>query len=129
VYFSDSKTSTIYQMAKGKVSAILSDTTMHSTNGLYIDGTTLLIAGDGTTYTLDTKASKAKNWFQYCFGDGIERYGQGFIQSSWDGEVFYCPDSSITKILDTKDVKLNTADIEVEENKNLLFVRHFLGIP
>jgi hypothetical protein len=129
VYFSDSNTSTIYQMSKGKVSVVFADTTMHGTNGLYLDGTTLYIAGDGATYTLDTRSLKSQKLISgIASGDGIERYGQGFIQTSWDGEVYYIgPDSTTTKILDTKDVKLNTADIEVAENKNLLFIPTFFG--
>ncbi len=129
VYFTDSNKSTIYQLLKGKVAVMKKDTSMHGTNGVFVDGNNLLIAGDGTTYSMDIGSLNVKKIAQGIpAGDGIERYGDGIFQSNWNGEVNYIDaKGKVTKVLDTKDVKLNTADIEVVENKNLLFVPTFFG--
>jgi len=129
VYISDSNKSTIYQLVKGRVTVMLTDTLMHGTNGLFTDGKSLLIAGDGMTFSLDIASLKVDTLaVGIPAGDGIERYNDGIFQSSWFGEIFYiAADGKVSKVLDTKDVKLNTADIEVIENKNLLFVPTFFG--
>ncbi|HZV69786.1 MAG TPA: hypothetical protein VFG10_09585 [Saprospiraceae bacterium] len=129
VYISDSNKSTIHQLSKGKVTPVFSDTTLHGTNGLFADGQRLLIAADGTTYSFDI-AGKHVNVIAQGIpaGDGIERYGDGIFQSNWNGEVYYIDASGkLSKVLDTKEIKMNTADIEVIENKNLLFVPTFFG--
>jgi len=129
IYISDSNTNTIYRLAKGKVILMLSDTSMHGTNGLYADDQNLLIASDGITYSVDIPSLGVHQIVKGIpAGDGIERYRDGIFQSNWNGEINYiAADSTVTKVLDTKDVKLNTADIEVVENKNLLFVPTFFG--
>ncbi|MEO6130627.1 MAG: hypothetical protein ABIQ02_02180 [Saprospiraceae bacterium] len=129
VYISDSNKSTIYHLIKGKVTPMFADTALKGTNGLYVDGKNLLIAGDGKTYSLDIEGKTVKIFAEGIpAGDGIEKYRSGLFQSNWNGEINYIDaGGKITKILDTKQVKLNTADIEVAENKNLLFVPTFFG--
>ncbi|MEP6794512.1 MAG: hypothetical protein ABJB16_09325 [Saprospiraceae bacterium] len=129
VYISDSNKSTIYQLTKGKVTPILSDTTLHGTNGLFADGKNLLIAGDGKTYSLDVPSKTVKIIAEGIpAGDGIEKYGNGIFQSNWMGEVNYIDATGkVTKVLDTKSAKLNTADIEVVENKGLMYIPTFFG--
>ena len=129
VYISDSNKSTIYRLAKGRVTVMMADTSMHGVNGLFADGKNLLIAGDGITYSVDTASLSVQKLTEGIpAGDGIERYGNGIFQSSWLGEVYYInPSGLATKVLDTKEVKLNSADIEVLENRNLLLVPTFFG--
>ena len=129
VYISDSNTSTIYELVKGKVTVMMKDTTMPGTNGVLVDGKNLLIAGDGTTWSVVIDGHRVTKIAEGIpAGDGIERYGAGIFQSSWMGEIYYInSDTTKTKVLDTKDVKLNTADIEVIQSKNLLFVPTFFG--
>lgn len=129
VYISDSNKSTIHQLVKGKVLPMLADTMMKGTNGLYVDGKNLLIAGDGKTYSVSIEGKTASVVAEGIpAGDGIERYHDGIFQSNWNGEVNYIDSKGkITKVLDTKQVKLNTADIVVAEKKNMLFVPTFFG--
>ncbi len=129
VYISDSNKSTVYQLVKGKVTAMMADTSMHGVNGLFVDGKNLLIAADGNTYSVDIASLNIQKLIEGIpAGDGIERYGDGLFESSWHGEVYYIDAAGkITKVLDTKEVKLNTADIEIIENKNLLLVPTFFG--
>lgn len=129
VYISDSNKSTIHQLVKGKVLPMIADTMMKGTNGLYVDGKNLLIAGDGKTYSLDITSKTVSVLAEGIpSGDGIEKYRDGIFQSNWNGEVNYIDSKGkITKVLDTKQVKLNTADIKVVEKKNMLFVPTFFG--
>src|SRR4030095_11991122 len=129
VYISDSNTSTIYELVKGKVTVMMADTTLQGTNGLFVDGKNLLIAGDGASWTVVIDGHSVTKLAEGIpAGDGIERYGAGIFQSSGMGEIYFIKsDGTFTKVLDTKDVKLNAADIEVIENKNLMFVPTFFG--
>ncbi len=61
-------------------------------------------------------------------GDGIERYKDGWIVSNWNGEIYHIDkDGKVTKLLDTKAQKINSADIEDIEEQNLLLVPTFFG--
>jgi len=61
-------------------------------------------------------------------GDGVVRIENGdFIVSSWQGEVFYINSEDWSKIqlLDTREQKINSADIEYIESTQTLLVPTF----
>ncbi len=129
IYFTDSDMSTIHMLQNGKVSTVHADTSLGGTNGIYVDGNTLLLASSGTVYTMNIgDHSIQKVATDIPNGDGIERYKNGWIVSNWAGEVFYIDDKGqVTEILDTQEAKLNTADIEVIESMDLLLIPTFFG--
>ena len=129
IYFTDSDMSTIHMLQNGKVSTVHADTSLGGTNGIYVDGNTLLLASSGTVYTMNIgDHSIQKVASDIPNGDGIERYKNGWIVSNWAGEVFYIDDKGqVTEILDTQEAKLNTADIEVIESMDLLLIPTFFG--
>jgi len=60
--------------------------------------------------------------------DGIIKLpnDQGFITSSWAGQVFHVSaDYNVTQLLDTEDQGIHAADIEYIEGQNLLLVPTF----
>lgn len=131
VYFTDSDNTTIHQLRKGKLSVLQGDSAMAGVNGVYVDGNTLMFSGygSGNVYSMNVSdqsvqqvASNIPN------GDGIERYRNGWIVSNWEGEVYHIDDArKVVKILDTKSAKMNSADIEVIEEQNMLIIPTFFG--
>jgi sugar lactone lactonase YvrE len=131
VYFTDSNTSTIYSLIKGKVATMLSDTTLGGTNGILVEGNIMYLAGymSGNVYRMDmgTK-SVEKLATDVPGGDGIERYGDALIVSNWGGQVYHvAADGEPTLLLDSQEAKLNAADIEVIADKNMLLIPTFFG--
>ncbi len=131
IYFTDSQTSTVHQLRKSKLSVVLVDTALGGPNGVYVDGKTLYLAGfqSGHVYTMnvdDLSISQVASGIPG--GDGVERYRDGWIVSNWNGEIYHIDDTGkVTEILDTQEAKMNSADIEVIEDKNLLIVPTFFG--
>jgi hypothetical protein len=53
-------------------------------------------------------------------------YGQDFILSTWAGEVNYVSaQGKVEKLLDTKEQKINAADLTYIPEKNLLLIPTF----
>ncbi len=129
IYVTDSETSSIHMLKNGKVTLVHSDSALGGTNGIFVDGNTLMLASSGTVYTMnigDHSVQKVATGIPN--GDGVERYKNGWIVSNWAGEVYYIDDKgSVTEILDTQEAKLNTADIEVIESMDLLLIPTFFG--
>jgi hypothetical protein len=131
VYFTDFEKSTIHQLRKGKLSVVRVDTSLGGTNGIYVDGNTLLLAGSqtGNVYTMNIGDQSVQTMASGIpSGDGIERYKNGWIVSNWNGQIYHIDDTGkVTMVLDTQGEKLNSADIEVIEEKDLLIVPTFFG--
>lgn len=131
VYFTDSDKSTIHMLQGGKVSVMHTDTSLGGTNGIYVDGNTLILAGfqSGNVFTMNIgDRSVQKLATNIPGGDGVERYNSGWLVSNWNGEVYYIDDhGEVTEILDTQEAKLNAADIEVITDKDMLIIPTFFG--
>ena len=118
-------------MKNGEVKELFTNDDLAQINGVYVDGDNLTFAsmesGNVVKYSLlnNTATVVSDSLFG---GDGIKKYKDGYIISNWNGEVYHLTaDWKKTKILDTQRAKLNAADIEVVESKNLLLVPTFFG--
>ena len=59
-------------------------------------------------------------------GDGIQPWKGGFIVSNWEGEIWYvAPNWSTKKLIDSKSIKINTADIFINQKTEQLLVPTF----
>ena len=131
VYFSDSNTNTIHSLTDGKVSTVKTDTLFGGANGIMVEGDIMYVAGyikgkfcrmNLTTQAVELITSDIPG------GDGVERYGDAIIVSNWNGQVYHLSSNlELTMLLDSQDAKLNSADIEIIEDKNLLLVPTFFG--
>ena len=128
VYVSDSQTGKVHQLKKSVVSTYLENKA--SINGLYADGNDLYLAVKDTLY----KADKNKMLSVITTGmdessDGIEMTNsKDFIVSCWNGIVYHIKkDGSKTVLLDTREQKINTADIGFDSAKNILYVPTFFN--
>ncbi len=130
VYISDSNTGLIHIYSNGKVST-WHDEGLNRPNGLYVEADRVLInnSKSGEVLAID-KNSKESTLLAEGIdgGDGIEYIGRKghYIVSAWAGEIFIIsPQKQVSSILNTKDEKINTADIEFIPSSNLLLVPTF----
>ncbi len=128
IYFSDSRTGTIYVMATDGSYRIVS-TTNKGVNGLECH--------DGQLYALDgeglKKFSKDGAYDQEVInttvtgGDGLVILNDStFVASRWHGEIFFIRGSETSVLLDTQGEKSNTADIGFVPGQHLVIVPTFL---
>ena len=128
VYVSDSHTGKVHQLKNAVVSTYLENKA--GVNGLYADGTDLYLAVKDTLY----KSDKSKMLSVIATGmdessDGIEMTSnKDFIVSCWNGIIYHIKkDGSKTVLLDTREQKINAADIGFDKAKNILYVPTFFN--
>ncbi len=132
VYFTDSNTSSVYTLQYGEVVPFVdNDATLGGTNGVYVDGPSLFLAGtnSGIVWRMDIKTRQVQQVASGIgAGDGLEKYKTGWLVSNWNGAVSYIgSDGDVMEILNSEEAKLNCADIKVIEDKNLLLIPTFFG--
>jgi DNA-binding beta-propeller fold protein YncE len=130
VFASDSNTGKIHRIANDKAELYFESTEFKRINGLLAlnNGLYIADAGNGVNYILskDKKLTKYTDTAQGA--DGIVKVGNDeYIVSSWGGEVYFVKDGKSQKLLDTKDQKLNSADIDFDPKTNTVFVPTFFG--
>lgn len=130
VYFSGSNSSTVYKLEDEAIRTVAKDSAvrlnglLHQKEGLYFANSGAhnfgVLNEDSRTFEVLTNG--------VGHGDGVVRIENGdFIVSSWQGEVFYINSEDWSKIqlLDTREQKINSADIEYIESTQTLLVPTF----
>ncbi len=125
VYFSDKNTGKIHTLKDGAIATYHEG--IDNPNGV-------LAVSDGLLYTESGKLQKIdaqKNVTTLADGmdkstDGIEEVSPGeYLVSCWAGEVYHVKDGTATKLLDTKNIQSNTADIGYDAAKKIVYVPTF----
>jgi hypothetical protein len=126
VYVSDTRTNKVHRIENGKVSTYLEGIT--GANGVLSVGDDLYILGNGVLW----KASPDRKLLKIADGmdantDGIERVqGTDFVVTSWVGLIYYVKgDGSKQQMLDTRDQKINSADIGYDPVHRIVYVPTF----
>lgn len=130
IYFSDTDANRIYRLHQGRIDEWLAEGLL-GPNGLLLQGDTLLIASQGAnnfaSININDKHFKVLT-DSVTHADGIAYTGIPgyYLVTDWDGEIFMInPDFSKTTLLNTKNIQLNTADIEFIPEESLLLVPTF----
>jgi hypothetical protein len=132
VFVSDSDKKKIYKInARNEAEVWLEKDFFQKLNGLlaHEDKFYTVDMNAGIFYEVD-KTTKAlrKIADNLVGGDGIIAVGKNFIVSNWNGEInFVTAAGKVTKLLDTKNDKVNAADIEYIPALNLLLVPTFFA--
>lgn len=125
VYVSDSKLGRVHQIKKGKAELFLSD--VKGINGLKAVGNELFVlAGDGVHKAGQDKKLVSVSPMEMG-GDGIEPVGGGdYLVSCWPGVIYYLDkDGKMQKLLDTREQKINSADIGYNPAERIVYVPTF----
>ncbi len=130
VFVSGSGSSTIYELADGKLEVFQVGDEGERYNGLYWEQDRMLLVTSATSQfkeiNLANKEVKVISE-NMGHGDGIAPVGDGgYITTSWLGAIFYVSKDGVsTKLMDTEKDGIYTADIDYSIEKNLLFVPTF----
>lgn len=129
----DSRASKIYKLVNDEVTLWL-DLKDVNPNGIFIEKDRLLVVSFSTgDFIAIDKKTKAQSIIATGIvkGDGIVPIKQGYLVSTWPGEVYFVDKKSsvleATKVLDTQAEKLNAADICIIPEENILLVPTFYG--
>lgn len=126
IYVSDSETKMVHKIQNDQVTTHLQG--LERPNGLLVYKKELYVLDNGKL----KKAGKNNELTQLAEGmeggtDGIENVkGNDFIVSSWGGVIYYVnADGSTEKLLDTRDQKVNSADIGYDAKNRIVYVPTF----
>lgn len=131
VFLSDSETGKIFKLTNERAEVYFESTDFKRINGLLSikDGLYVADAGNGVNYMLNAEKQLTKFAETAQGADGIVKVGkEEYVVSSWGGEIYYVDaDGKSKKMLDTREQKLNSADIDFDPKTQSVFVPTFYG--
>ncbi|MBA4168370.1 MAG: ATP/GTP-binding protein, partial [Chitinophagaceae bacterium] len=126
IYVSDSKTKAIHKVENDKASVYL--TNLQAPNGVLAWNKTFYLLDKGALY----KVGDGKKLIKIAGAldgnaDGLEHVaGDDFLATCWEGSVYYVKgDGTVEKLLDTRDQKINSADIGYDAKNKIVYVPTF----
>lgn len=126
IFVSDTRTAKIHVLTDGKFTVWMEGKPFETPNGLMAEKGKLLV-GDKNIYEVDIQTKKVNLLIEDAGGvDGLEKNNDGdFVFSNWPGRIFINKNGKTTKLLDTTEKELNTADIDYALKPDLLLVPTF----
>lgn len=128
IYVTDSRNKKVHRIDNGTVSTLLDSLSLKGPNGILINGNDLYVLDAGSMYKveIDKRLTKVADGMEGGT-DGIENVqGKDFVVSCWGGVVYYVKaDGSKEKLLDTREQKINSADIGYDSKTRTLYVPTF----
>lgn len=126
VYVSDTRTGKVHRVENGNVTTYAED--IKGANGVLAVGTDLYVLGSGNLWKIsaDKKTTKIADGMDEST-DGIEKVQDNeFLVSCWNGIIYYVKgDGSKEILLDTRNDKINTADIGYDAKNRVVYVPTF----
>jgi hypothetical protein len=120
----------IYKLVQRKMVVWLKGPDVSKPNGLYAEKSKLILgnSGDGTLKAISLVTKEISLIAKIGSGiDGVQSDGKGnYFISDWKGKTSYVTSSGqVTVIIDTTNQKINSADIEYIESKQILLIPTF----
>lgn len=130
IYVSDSYGNKIYKVDNGTASIWMEDEALDKPNGLFMEEDRMLMVSmnQGILRSVNLEEKKYDDWVGDMAGaDGIGKTENGdYFISNWNGEVFFVSkEGKNTRVLDTKEQKINAADLDYSTKHKLLAVPTF----
>lgn len=131
VFASDSYANRIVKLEDGKIEVWLQNDTLGNPNGLLAldDKLYMVTFGSGEFGVFDLKTKEFQKLSKdLAEGDGLVKVGKQWLVSGWGGSVHLMDEQlNKTEILNTREEKINAADIWVVEKENLMLVPNFFA--
>ncbi len=126
IFVSDNRTARIHVLNEGKFTVWMEGKPLETPNGLMAEKGKLLV-GDKNIYEVDIQTKKTTLLIEEAGGvDGLEKNNAGdFVFSNWPGRIFIHKNGKTTKLLDTTEKELKTADIDYALKLDLVLVPTF----
>jgi len=129
IFVSDSKGSSIYIISNGEVKQLFNDPLLEGINGLFMNQDTLFFGSrkDGMVYRIQHGDLSPRPLVKLPgLVDGLEKYKDAFIMTNWAGKIHFVDAQwNQREKLNLSEKNINTADIEIIEEENLLLVPTF----
>lgn len=127
VYISDSKAGKIWQLKKDEPSLYLDN--VPRTNGISFVKNELYFGEGKNLKKINKKKQATPVSVLPQEIDGIEQLKNGdFIATSWPGYIFYVyANGKYETLLETHQHKINTADIGIDKENNIIYLPTFYG--
>jgi sugar lactone lactonase YvrE len=129
VYFTDMRGNRIWMLNNGKMEKVAEEGELKNPNGLLYENGKLLVGnGDGKLLVYDLKAKQFGTFAEGMGGiDGIAADGKkGYFVSEWKGKIWHISaDGKPESLLDSEAQKINTADLDYNPAKKMLYVPTF----
>lgn len=132
IYVSDSSSSNsaIYRLTDGVISIWMTDELIQKPNGLHMNKKRLLVgsSGDGCIKSIHLETKEVE--IVACPGsgiDGLHPVQKGiYVISDWKGKTSLVTDEGdVTVLLDTTEMRINSADLDYVRKKKLLLIPTF----
>ncbi|GAA4419858.1 ATP/GTP-binding protein [Nibrella viscosa] len=133
VYVSDNRNDKIYRLKDNMWEVWMEGEQLNRPNGLLAVDKNRMMVGSTKIGALRSLDLNTKTMMTIADGmgntDGIVTDGKGnFFVSDWAGQIFHITaDGQKLQLLDTREQKINSADMEYVRSKKLLVVPTFLG--
>jgi len=133
IYITDTYDNKIHKISNNQVSTWKSFTDFNP-NGILVENNSIIAVSYSKGHLIAiNKETIAETLIAKGIrgGDGIVAIAEGYIVSSWAGEVYFAAKdlkgAAATKILDTKKAKINAADIAIISKRNILLIPTFFA--
>lgn len=131
VYVSDNRNDKIYRLKEDKWEVFMEGGEINKPNGLLAVGKDKLMIGSTKIGALQSVDLATKTITKLADGmantDGIVPEGKGnYFVSDWNGQIFHVnADGTKEQLIDTREAKINSADMDYVAKKKLLIVPTF----
>ncbi len=130
VYVTDSDTDKIHAILNGEINTWMEGDKFNRPNGLFCEDGTIMLAssGDSQLKKIDLATQEITIVAgEIGHGDGIAKDKKGnYVVSSWAGQLFYIDqEGNKQMLLDTRELEVNSADIDMIVSENLVLVPTF----
>ncbi|MCR9064628.1 MAG: ATP-binding protein [Cytophagales bacterium] len=122
IFLNETRKNKIYSLKNDSLSLFYSTEKLGGLNGVHSSKDGVFFTGsEGKIYALNDKVELRVAADSVENADGIEQYKSGYFASSWQGRIYYFTEGGHTsKLVDTWDNQIHSADIDVVDNLNLL---------
>lgn len=131
VYFTDMDSAIIYTLSAGELNVFMNDGLNRPNGLLHMEDKLLMLSmGSGELFAIDFDSMQKDKLADGLNGaDGVIKVANDtYLVSDWNGEIFLIdPAGQKTSLLNTKEEKINTADLGFMPDKNIVLVPTFGG--
>jgi hypothetical protein len=128
VYFSDTRSNEVLMYKNGEVGSLLQVDSLNNPNGLMMKDDKLVAVSfrSGRLFDIDINTGDfTSDGYEAIQGDGLVQAFGGIIASGWGGQIYFLKNGETIKVLDTKEEKIQAADIDYIAKDDILLVPTF----
>jgi len=127
IYVSESDSNVIYRIKDREVEKWLDSVAISRPNGILFDNGKLIVGVNGDNYLKAVNISNKEIVEIAHLGpgiiDGIKKCGEDYLVSHFLGNLYLVkPSGEVKELLNTRDAKINIADFEYIEDKELIVI-------